>query len=80
MASKMQVSDNETFEKLSAEIAKLYTSPAQEAVLPSLAVLEDARSKLYTDLPEDGAGLEEAIRHIQEELAPGFNASSRSPN
>jgi glutamate/tyrosine decarboxylase-like PLP-dependent enzyme len=42
--------------------------------------LNDARSKLQCQLFEQGVGFEESIRHLQEDLAPAFNSSSRSPN
>jgi glutamate/tyrosine decarboxylase-like PLP-dependent enzyme len=49
-------------------------------VLPSEHLLTHARQKLHQHLPASGLGLQETIRHLQEDIAPGFNASSRSPS
>lgn len=76
----LNAQDTETFNRLSAAIAQLHTQPPPTEVLPSDVALAHAREKLVSELPDSGKGLEETIRHIQEELAPAFNASSRSPN
>lgn len=76
----MEVTDNELFQRLSAAIAKIHSGPPPADVLPSTTTLNDARSKLQPHLPSQGVGLEESIRHLQEDLAPAFNSSSRSPN
>lgn len=64
--------------ELSAEITKLHDSPVPSTVLPSSTALESARSRLHCTLPTTGAGFQETIRHLQEDLSPAFNASSRS--
>ncbi|KAF1837973.1 pyridoxal-dependent decarboxylase [Decorospora gaudefroyi] len=76
----MKLENHEMFNKLSTAIAKLQCDPPPKDVLPSTASLENARSKLQSHLLTQGIGLEESIRHLQEDLAPAFNASSRSPN
>ncbi|EOA89890.1 hypothetical protein ACJQWK_02665 [Exserohilum turcicum] len=76
----MQAPNQETFDQLVAEIAKIHFQPPPQHVLPSGDALKDARSKLQPHLPAQGVGLEESIRHLREDLAPSFNASSRSPN
>ncbi|KAJ4384704.1 hypothetical protein N0V86_000305 [Didymella sp. IMI 355093] len=69
----------ELINKLSRAIATLHTSPTPEHVLPSQQTLSEARALLKYDLPEQGAGLEDTIRHLSHELGPALNASSRSP-
>ncbi|RAR07624.1 pyridoxal-dependent decarboxylase [Stemphylium lycopersici] len=76
----MDARSQETFEQLAATVATIHSQPSPEHVLPSGATLSSARSKLQPHLPTQGVGLEESIRHLREDLAPGFNASSRSAN
>lgn len=76
----MEVPAHDLFQRLSTSISKLYLSPPPENVLPSTNTLSAARSMLHSHLQSQGVGLEESIRHIQEDLAPAFNSSSRSPN
>jgi glutamate/tyrosine decarboxylase-like PLP-dependent enzyme len=76
----MDFSNSETIQRLSAAIASLHSERPPTEVLPSLNALARARESLAAHLPSEGAGLEETLRHLREELAPGFNASSRSPN
>ena len=64
--------------KLSTAIASLHTSPSPTDVLPSQEILAKARSTLKDGLPEAGAGLEETIHHLTQDLGPALNASSRS--
>ncbi|KAH7095031.1 pyridoxal phosphate-dependent transferase [Paraphoma chrysanthemicola] len=63
---------------LSAAIEKLHATQSPQEVLPPLSVLEHARHRLVSKLPAEGHGLAETIRHLQEDLKPAFNASSRS--
>jgi len=72
--------DYTALSKLAAAIARLHTEATPKQVLPSEASLAQAREKLQQHLPSSGQGLDETIRHLQEDIAPGFNASSRSPN
>lgn len=51
-----------------------------ENVLPSQQELEKARCSLPKSLPAEGIGLDKVQRHIQNELVPGFNRVSKSPN
>lgn len=73
-------SDVETVSKLSKAIADLVEQPVPQTVLPADEILEHARESIVKHLPSTGLGLEETVRHIQQDIAPGFNASSRSPN
>ena len=73
-------SSPESFSRLASEIAGLHVQPAPTDVLPPHDVVTQAREKLQKSLPSSGLGFEETIRHIREDLAPGFNGSSRSPN
>ncbi|KAF2685869.1 pyridoxal-dependent decarboxylase [Lentithecium fluviatile CBS 122367] len=73
-------SDSETIQRLAAAIAGVHSGPPPEDVLPSEQSLSHARQKLHQHLPASGLGLEETIRHLQEDLVPGFNGNSRSPN
>lgn len=67
-------------ELLSAAIAQLQLEPPPKEVLPTQDAIKHARRQLASNLPEDGVGLPETIRHLQQDLKPAFNASSRSPN
>ncbi|KAJ4990784.1 pyridoxal-dependent decarboxylase [Stagonosporopsis vannaccii] len=70
--------DLDTVNKLSLAIASLHASPPPTNVLPAHDTLADARASLKWALPENGAGLENTIRHLTEDLGPALNASSRS--
>ncbi|KAF1946675.1 pyridoxal-dependent decarboxylase [Clathrospora elynae] len=76
----MEVQSHEAFNELATAIARLHSEPSPKDVLPCTATINHARSKLQAHLPTQGLGLDESIRHLQEDLAPAFNASSRSPN
>jgi glutamate/tyrosine decarboxylase-like PLP-dependent enzyme len=65
---------------LSKAIVDLQSRSPPTNVLPTAAALENARSKLAAKLSSDGIGLQQTIRHLQEDLSPAFNESSRSPN
>lgn len=54
-------------------------SDQQDLVLPSLHVLERARSALLTSLPTEGIGHEQAQKHLKEDIVPGLNGNSKSP-
>lgn len=49
-----------------------------DLVLPSQAALEHARSTLLTDLPSDGIGYEQAQHHLENDIVPALNGSSKS--
>jgi glutamate/tyrosine decarboxylase-like PLP-dependent enzyme len=76
----MEPLNEEAFKKLSMAFAKFHTEPLPENVLPSADAFSNARSKLTSHLPAQGVGLEEGLRHLQEDLVPAFSCSSRSPN
>ncbi|KAF1970346.1 PLP-dependent transferase [Bimuria novae-zelandiae CBS 107.79] len=79
MFDSMQ-SDPDTFIQLASEISALHIQPPPEDVLPSEEVVTQARKKIQKHLTQSGFSFGETIRHIQEDLAPGFNGSSRSPH
>jgi glutamate/tyrosine decarboxylase-like PLP-dependent enzyme len=54
-------------------------STQQDLVLPSLDVLERARSTLLTSLPAEGIGYEQAQKHLEKDIVPGLNGNSKSP-
>jgi glutamate/tyrosine decarboxylase-like PLP-dependent enzyme len=76
----MDVPDRETLNSLSTAIANLHSQPSPKQVLPDPTTINHAHSKLVSRLPSDGLGLEETIRHLQDDLVPAFNGSSRSAN
>lgn len=51
-----------------------------EHVLPSQEELKKARSSLIPSLPTNGIGLEAVQKHLQEDIVPGLNRQSKSPN
>jgi hypothetical protein len=67
-------------ELLRSAIAQLQLDPSPTHVLPDQSDIEHARKQLAHELTGNGLGLSETIRHLQEDLKPAFNASSRSPN
>ncbi|OCK76224.1 pyridoxal-dependent decarboxylase [Lepidopterella palustris CBS 459.81] len=72
--------DQDAIAKLSTAIAQLHTGPIPDTVLPSQKYLTQARESLIQHLPDAGLGVQKVIQHLREDIAPGFNASSRSPN
>ncbi|KAJ9257355.1 hypothetical protein DTO207G8_2109 [Paecilomyces variotii] len=54
--------------------------PWESGVLPSADSLDRARKALKTSLVEDGIGFGETQSHILEDIVPGFNGGSISPN
>ncbi|KAH3971039.1 hypothetical protein HBH70_239920 [Parastagonospora nodorum] len=76
----MESARSEYQELLRSAIAGLQLEPSPTHVLPNQKAVEHARKTLANQLREDGLGLSETIRHLQEDLRPAFNASSRSPN
>jgi glutamate/tyrosine decarboxylase-like PLP-dependent enzyme len=61
-------------------IADLHIESPPHEVLPSSTAIEQARIQLPSHLSNDGLGLHATIKHLQEDLSPAFNESSRSPN
>ncbi|CAK3968416.1 L-2,4-diaminobutyrate decarboxylase [Lecanosticta acicola] len=51
-----------------------------DRVTPPSEALETCRSKLLKKLPQDALGLDQTSKHLQEDIAPGLNRSSQSPN
>jgi glutamate/tyrosine decarboxylase-like PLP-dependent enzyme len=54
-------------------------SVQQDLVLPSMDVLERARSTLLTSLPTEGIGHEQAQEHLVKDIVPALNGNSKSP-
>lgn len=73
-------SNAEIISRLSAAIANIHKEPVPQTVLPADEALTHARKSIHQHLPSTGLGLEETIRHLQQDIAPGLNAASRSPN
>ncbi|KAH6637700.1 pyridoxal-dependent decarboxylase [Boeremia exigua] len=78
--SIMSAAESRLINTLYTTIAGLHTSPPPADVLPSQNLLSEARASLKSELSDDGIGLEHAIRHLADDLAPALNASSRSAN
>lgn len=76
----METPNTEAQASLSSAIANLQLNDPPSEVLPPTKALDHARNKLASKLPLHGKGLEETIRHLQDDLTPAFNESSRSPN
>ncbi|KAF2018403.1 pyridoxal-dependent decarboxylase [Aaosphaeria arxii CBS 175.79] len=66
--------------RLAAAIAEIQAETPPENALPSEDVVTRARETLIPTLPTEGLGLEATIRHLRQEIVPGFNGSSRSSN
>ena len=49
-------------------------------VIPSREALATSRSRLLKTLPSEGLGLQETSKHLQDDITPGLNRSSQSPN
>jgi glutamate/tyrosine decarboxylase-like PLP-dependent enzyme len=71
---------SDTIHQISAAITGLHSEAQPKEVLPDPAAIDLARSKLASHLPSTGIGLRRIIKHLQDDLVPGFNASSRSAN
>lgn len=52
----------------------------EQTVLPSLATITAARSRIIRTLPPRGLGTAEVQKHIQDDIVPGLNRSSQSAN
>lgn len=76
----MKAEDAEIIKQLSIEMTNLHSSSPPQDVLPSLSTIAQAQEKLTVHLPAHGLGLTATIQHLQSDLAPAFNNSSRSPN
>ncbi|KAK5699899.1 hypothetical protein LTR97_006033 [Elasticomyces elasticus] len=55
-------------------------SEGQTFVLPLAEATRIARSKLLPNLPEKGLGAEQIQNHLREDIVPGLNRASQSPN
>ncbi|CAI6338765.1 unnamed protein product [Periconia digitata] len=73
-------SEIEATTKLYEAILSIHNETVPNHVLPADEALTHARESLQQSLSAHGIGIEGAIRHILKDLAPGFNAASRSPN
>jgi glutamate/tyrosine decarboxylase-like PLP-dependent enzyme len=72
--------NSESIASLSASIAELHSAPLPQDALPSEDALTHARATLLQHLPTAGVGLEATIKHLREDIVPGFSSSSRSSN
>jgi glutamate/tyrosine decarboxylase-like PLP-dependent enzyme len=54
-------------------------SSQQEYVLPSQEALQNARSTLFTSIPNQGIGFEQTQQHLQQDIVPALNGNSKSP-
>ncbi|KKA23672.1 Aromatic-L-amino-acid decarboxylase [Rasamsonia emersonii CBS 393.64] len=62
------------------ELLKVVLEPWKSGVLPNPEALARARQSLKDVLPSEGLGLERVRDHILQDIVPGFNAASLSPN
>ena len=53
---------------------------SQPAILPDVGTLEQAIKSLYLILPKIGVGLAKVQEHLTDDVVPGLNRSSQSPN
>ncbi len=58
----------------------LRPNDAEIPVLPFKDAIRTARSKLLPSLPETGLGADHVEAHLRNDVAPGLNRSSQSPN
>ncbi|KAH7394076.1 pyridoxal phosphate-dependent transferase [Phaeosphaeria sp. MPI-PUGE-AT-0046c] len=72
-------SSDSTIQTINMAVARLQMKPPSQ-VLPLPHSIGHARNQLAPKLPTEGLGLSETIKHLEEDLGPGLNASSRSPN
>lgn len=56
------------------------SSIARQKILPHPDALERARKALHHSLPETGIGMDRLLGHILDDIVPGLNQSSLSPN
>ena len=49
-------------------------------VLPELSKLDNARDSLLQTISEHGLGIDQTTKHLLQDIVPGLNASSLSPN
>lgn len=61
-------------------IDRTVRNPWPTSVLPSTTNLTKARSSLPEKLPDKGLGLSSTQNHILDDIVPGFNGGSISPN
>lgn len=76
----MDVTEKNPVDSFFASLARLQLGPRPIRILPALTELTNARNKLISNLPPVGIGLEKTIEHLQDDLVPAFNESSRSRN
>ncbi|KAJ5168741.1 uncharacterized protein N7482_004335 [Penicillium canariense] len=67
-------------EQILQDLWKVAQGKWESGVLPSAESLARARASLPTTLPATGASLESIQRHILDDIVPGFNGGSISPN
>lgn len=62
------------------DLWKIAQTPWSTTILPNTNNLGNARSSLPNHLPEKGLGLQSTQKHILDDIVPGFNGGSISPN
>ncbi|KAK3072711.1 hypothetical protein LTR53_006332 [Teratosphaeriaceae sp. CCFEE 6253] len=60
--------------------ARRRSTSGETHVLPSRTAIDAARSKLLTTLPDNGLGSDLVGEHVRNDIVPGLNRSSQSPN
>lgn len=66
--------------KLQQELWKTAQTPWTSSILPRADSLIQARASLPKSLANEGMGFDHTRKHILDDIVPGFNASSISPN
>lgn len=66
-----------SLDNLAHEIWEIGHKP-QKNPLPPQQSVENARKSLVSHLPAQGLGPQQAIEHIRNDIAPGFNSANRS--
>lgn len=76
--------DSDDFSSTAEEVVTLWKvavgSQIPDRVLPTVKDLEHSRSSLIDSLPSTGIGLAKTKAHLLEDIVPGLNAGSISPN
>ncbi|PGH04655.1 hypothetical protein AJ80_08489 [Polytolypa hystricis UAMH7299] len=66
--------------ELSKHLWDIALKPWDSTILPSVEQLSRARESLVSSLPEAGLGFDKTRNHLIDDIVPGLNASSISPN
>ena len=79
MNQSSQVKDGECLKRVLTHTLNTLSRPPSK-LLPDQAILNRSHLSLLTDLPETGLEIEKTLDHLLQDIAPGLNASSLSPN